>query len=96
MLASSAVPSRESSAGSDRPDDTLAGLLTSPRSCRLRTTMFIACGETLTSRASSAFDRPGECDRIRMQTYCGNDRPIGSSTAAVTSVRSAVATLVNR
>jgi hypothetical protein len=58
--------------------------------------MFIACGETLVSRASSAFDRSGNLDRIRMQMYCGKARSRGSSTVAVTSARSALCARYSR
>ena len=89
-------PRGSAAAGSDRPDDTLAGRVTSPRSSSPRNTMFIACGETFVSRASSAFDRSGNLDRIRMQMYCGNAKPSGSSTVAVTSARSALCTRCSR
>ena len=58
--------------------------------------MFIACGDTLVSRASSAFDRSGKRDRIRMQMYCGKAKPSGSSTVAVTSERSALCARYSR
>ena len=74
----------------------MAGRVTNPRSSSPRITMFIACGETLVSRASSALDRSGNRDRIRMQMYCGNAKPSGSSTVAVTSERSALATRYSR
>ena len=58
--------------------------------------MFIACGETITSRARSALERPGEFDSMRMQMYCGNARFSGSSTVVVTSVRRLVASRCRR
>ena len=39
--------------------------------------MFIACGETFMSRASSALDRPGRMASIRMQMYWGKRQPEG-------------------
>ncbi len=57
---------------------------------------FFACGETFVSRASSALERSGKRDSIRMQMYCGNANPSGSSTVAVTSDRNAFATRYSR
>jgi hypothetical protein len=82
-----ALPFAVSCAGSARPDETLAGRATAPLSCKPRSTLFIACGDTLVSRASSALDLPGDIDKMRRQTNSGNPRSKGRN-AVVTVGRS--------
>ena len=53
-------------------------------------TVFIACGETLPSRASSALDNPGLMESIRMQTNSGSVRLNGLSAAATSGRRVAI------
>ncbi|GFM21429.1 uncharacterized protein PO1_contig-128-6 [Mycobacterium sp. PO1] len=66
---SNSAPSIESSMGSDRPDGAMVACTTKLRFCNSRTTLFIACGETLIVRANCALDMPGDCDNKRMHRY---------------------------